>query len=78
MILNNIKTTLLLSGNEKKLNMKLGLAFLISMVTFTSALAQSLGDKPGKKIYTDSDWNVPMWTWNDYLHGQDITYGQVN
>ena len=63
-----------LSGNEEKLNMKLGLAFLISMVTFTSALAQSLGDKPGKKSYKDSDWNVPMWTWNDYLHGQDIEW----
>ena len=54
--------------------MKLRLAFLISMVTFTSALAQSLGDKPGKKSYKDSDWNVPMWTWNDYLHGQDIKW----
>ena len=58
--------------------MKLGLAFLISIVTFTSAWAQSLGDKPGEKSYKDSDWNIPMWTWNDHLHVQDIEWVDCN
>ena len=27
----------------------------------------------GDKSFKDTDWNVPMWNWNnDYLHGQDI------
>ena len=33
----------------------------------------------GDKSFKDTDWNVPMWNWNnDYLHGQDIEWINVN
>ena len=33
----------------------------------------------GDKSFKDTDWNVPMWNWNnDYLHGQDIEWINFN
>jgi hypothetical protein len=46
---------------------KLILTLATLMLSFTSAYAY-------QDSYKDSDWNVPMWTHNDFLHGQDIEW----
>ena len=56
--------------------MRLVLGFLIVLHYVAAPInAEVIGDKSFK----DTDWNVPMWNWdNDYLHGQDFKWIDFN